>query len=105
MVKLMVNGEFCEVMLLVDILFLYVLCNEFNVMSFQFGCGLVQCGVCLVLFNGCEICFCIILVIVCVGSEVMILEGLFVWWQVWILMQNKFDGDILYLVQQVWIEQ
>ncbi|MGB3619934.1 (2Fe-2S)-binding protein [Ketobacter sp. MCCC 1A13808] len=105
MVKLTVNGEPCEVTSPADTPLLYVLRNELNVMSPQFGCGLAQCGACSVLLNGREIRSCITPVTACAGSEVTTLEGLPARWQARIPTQNKSDGDTLHPVQQAWIEQ
>ena len=71
-----VNGRKREVQSPGDTPLLYVLRNELDVMSPQFGCGLAQCGACSVLLDGKEIRSCITPASAVGGKEVTTLEGL-----------------------------
>lgn len=42
----------------VDILLLWVLCDELGLVGIKFGCGVVMCGVCIVYVNGSVMWFC-----------------------------------------------
>ena len=76
MITLTVNGRKREVHGPADTPLLYVLRNELEVTSPQFGCGLAQCGACSVLLDGKEIRACITPASSAVGKEVTTLEGL-----------------------------
>ena len=100
-----VNGKQREVQSPADTPLLYVLRNELDVMSPQFGCGLAQCGACSVLLDGKEIRSCITPVSGAAGKEVTTLEGLPARWA----KQKNLSADeaegTLHPVQAAWIEE
>src|SRR5580658_8437335 len=71
-----VNGTGREVDVPADTPLLYVLRNDLQVGSPQFGCGLSQCGACSVLVDGKEVRSCVLAVRSVAGKEVTTLEGL-----------------------------
>jgi len=98
-----VNGRMREVSSSLDTPLLYVLRDELDIGSPQFGCGLAQCGACSVLLDGKEIRSCIYPVSLAVGKEVTTIEGLPDRWA----MQHKPapSKGALHPVQEAWIEQ
>ena len=96
-----VNGKQREIQSASDTPLLYVLRNELDVMSPQFGCGLAQCGACSVLLNGKEVRSCITPVSAAAGKEVTTLEGLPARWA----KQKNLPEAGLHPVQQAWIEE
>ena len=107
MITLNVNGEIREVKSPGDTPLLYVLKNELNVMSPQFGCGLAQCGACSVLVDGKELRACITPVSNCANRDVVTSEGLPMRWQSQVSADSVGVADPLKLhpVQQAWIDQ
>lgn len=105
--KLTVNGSTREVKSSPDTPLLYVLRNELNVMSPQFGCGMAQCGACSVLLDGQEIRACITPVAACTTGEVTTLEGLPARWQArtGLHKTEATKTDDLHPVQQAWIDE
>ncbi len=100
-----VNGKMREVSSSPDTPLLYVLRDELDVASPQFGCGLAQCGACSVLLDGQEIRSCIIPVAQAAGKEVVTIEGLP---ERWATQKNLSATDtkaVLHPVQEAWIEQ
>src|SRR4051812_26893393 len=71
-----VNGTKRDIQSAADTPLLYVLRNELDVTSPQFGCGLAQCGACSVLLDGKEVRSCLTTVSAAAGKEVTTLEGL-----------------------------
>lgn len=55
---------------------LYVLRNDLNLNGPRFGCGLAQCGACIVLVNGLPVRSCVTPVSAVASAEVTTLEGL-----------------------------
>jgi nicotinate dehydrogenase subunit A len=76
MVQITVNGKKHEVQASPDTPLLYVLRNELSLNGPKFGCGLGQCGACMVHIGGEESRSCIIPVSYAVGRPVTTLEGL-----------------------------
>jgi len=105
MTILTVNGQKRDVQSLVDTPLLYVLRNELDVTSPQFGCGLAQCGACSVLLDGKEIRSCVTPLSTAAGKEVTTLEGLPARWA----KQNNLSlaeaQKTLHPVQEAWIEE
>lgn len=100
-----VNGNKRDVQSPADTPLLYVLRNELDVTSPQFGCGLAQCGACSVLVDGKEIRSCLTAVSAVAGKEVTTIEGLPARWA---KQKNLSAGDAantLHPVQQAWIEE
>jgi isoquinoline 1-oxidoreductase alpha subunit len=103
MLAIKVNGKMREVSSPPDTPLLYVLNDELNIGSPQFGCGLAQCGACSVLLDGKEIRSCITAAGFAAGKEVTTLEGLPERWA----QQKKIAAspEVLHPVQTAWIEQ
>ena len=100
-----VNGKMREVSSSEDTPLLYVLRDELDVTSPQFGCGLAQCGACSVLLDGIEIRSCITPVSQAAGKEVTTLEGLPERWAKHKNLPDSKPEGTLHPVQQAWIEQ
>jgi isoquinoline 1-oxidoreductase alpha subunit len=84
---------------------LYVLRNELDVMSPQFGCGLAQCGACSVLVDGEEVRSCVTPVSSATGKEVTTIEGLPARWAKQKGLSGADAEGTLHPVQQAWIEE
>jgi isoquinoline 1-oxidoreductase alpha subunit len=100
-----VNGRMREVESPQDTPLLYVLNDELEIGSPQFGCGLAQCGACSVLLDGKEIRSCITPVAMAIGKEVTTLEGLPDRWARYKNMSPSSARELLHPVQEAWIEQ
>jgi len=105
MTTIVVNGVKREVQAPADTPLLYVLRNDLELSSPQFGCGLAQCGACSVLVNGREVRSCITPLASLAGKEVTTLEGLPARWA----KQKGLSGDAaehaLHPLQEAWIEE
>jgi isoquinoline 1-oxidoreductase alpha subunit len=105
MSAILVNGVRREVTSSPDTPLLYVLKNDLDLSSPQFGCGMAQCGSCSVLLAGVEVRACITPLSEAAGKEVTTLEGLPDRWA----RQNRLAGarrrDAVHPVQEAWIEQ
>jgi isoquinoline 1-oxidoreductase alpha subunit len=100
-----VNGRAREVQSPGDTPLLYVLRNELDVNSPQFGCGLAQCGSCSVLLDGKEIRSCITPISAAAGKEITTLEGLPARWAKQKNLSAAEAETALHPVQQGWIEE
>ena len=105
MLTITVNGKRREVQSPVDTPLLYVLRDELDVTSPQFGCGLAQCGICSVLLDGKEIRSCITAVSAAAGKEVTTIEGLPERWAKQKGLSPAEAEKTLHPVQQAWIEE
>jgi isoquinoline 1-oxidoreductase alpha subunit len=103
MVSVTVNGSQKQVQSAPDTPLLYVLRNELDVTSPQFGCGLAQCGACSVLLDGKEIRSCVTPLSMAAGKEVTTVEGLSARWA----KQKNLPAaeGALHPVQEAWIEE
>ena len=103
MVSITVNGSQRQVQSAPDTPLLYVLRNELDVTSPQFGCGLAQCGACSVLLDGKEIRSCVTPLSQAAGKEVTTVEGLGARWA----KQKNLPAveKALHPVQAAWIEE
>ena len=103
MVSITVNGKQRQAQSAPDTPLLYVLRNELDVTSPQFGCGLAQCGACSVLLDGKEIRSCVTPLSLAAGKEVTTVEGLPARWA----KQKNLPASetLLHPVQAAWIEQ
>lgn len=101
MVAIVLNGVRREVQAPPDTPLLYVLRNDLELSSPQFGCGMAQCGSCSVLLDGKEIRSCITPLSVAAGKEVTTLEGLPARWA----KQRGLNNVALHPVQEAWIEE
>ena len=71
-----VNGRSCTVTCRPDAPLLYVLRNDLGFLGSRFGCGLGQCGACMVLLDGRPTSSCDLPVRAVEGHEVVTIEGL-----------------------------
>lgn len=105
MVAIVVNGARREVQSPPSTPLLYVLRNNLELSSPQFGCGMAQCGSCSVLLDGKEIRSCITPLSAAADKEVTTLEGLPARWA----KHNDLSADdavqTLHPIQQAWIEE
>jgi len=103
MVSITVNGNQRQVQSAPDTPLLYVLRNELDVTSPQFGCGLAQCGACSVLLDGKEVRSCVTPVSMAAGKEITTVEGLGARWG----KQKNLPAaeKTLHPVQTAWIEE
>jgi nicotinate dehydrogenase subunit A len=74
--ELHVNGRHIRVQADPDAPLLYVLRNQLGLKGAHYGCGLEQCGACMVLVDGDPVFACNRAVSAVVGREVTTLEGL-----------------------------
>jgi len=105
MAVITVNGAQHEVRSSADTPLLYVLRNELDVTSPQFGCGLAQCGACSVLLDGKEIRFCVTPLSLAAGKEITTIEGLPARWAKQKNLPAAQAEKTLHPVQAAWIEQ
>ncbi|UZR98228.1 (2Fe-2S)-binding protein [Chondrinema litorale] len=75
-IKMKVNGLEQTIDTEPDTPLLYVLRNNLTLNGPKFGCGLGQCGACIVLFNGKSIPSCQIPISAANNAEIVTLEGL-----------------------------
>jgi len=105
MAVITVNGAQHEVQSSADTPLLYVLRNELDVTSPQFGCGLAQCGACSVLLDGKEIRSCVTPLSLAAGKEITTIEGLPARWAKQKNLPAAQAEKTLHPVQAAWIEQ
>lgn len=101
MLTITVNGKKREVQSDTSTPLLYVLRDELDVTSPQFGCGLAQCGACSVLLDGVEVRSCITPAMAAAGKEITTLEGL----PDRAKQKHIATEKGLHPVQEAWIEQ
>jgi isoquinoline 1-oxidoreductase alpha subunit len=98
-----VNGVRREVQAPPDTPVLYVLRNDLELSSPQFGCGLAQCGSCSVLLDGREVRSCITPLSAVEGKEITTVEGLAARWA---KQKGLAEGSVaMHPVQQAWIAE
>ena len=105
MAAITVNGAQREVKSSTDTPLLYVLRNELDVTSPQFGCGLAQCGACSVLLDGREVRACVTPLSLALGKEVITVEGLPARWAKQRNLPPAEAEKALHPVQAAWIEE
>src|SRR4051794_39535319 len=105
MATILVNGVKREVKAPTDTPLLYVLKNDLELSSPQFGCGLAQCGACSVLLNGKEVRSCITPLSAVGDKEVITLEGLPARWAKQKGLSAEQAAKTLHPVQQAWIDE
>ena len=91
MIRLTVNGKPREIDVEPEMPLLWVLRDELDIKGPKFGCGIGQCGACMVHVNGEPALSCALPVSAAAGKRVLTLEGL-------------AQGGRLHPVQQAWIE-
>jgi isoquinoline 1-oxidoreductase alpha subunit len=104
-VTITVNGKKQEIQSPGETPLLYVLRNELELTSPQFGCGLAQCGICSVLLNGKEVRSCITPASAAAGKEITTVEGLPSRWAAQKNLSAAQAEKTLHPVQQAWIEE
>src|SRR6186713_1074349 len=105
MAAITVNGAQRQVQSPADTPLLYVLRNELDVTSPQFGCGLAQCGACSVLLDGKEVRACVTPLSLALGKEVVTIEGLPDRWARQKNLPPAEAAKTLHPVQAAWIEE
>lgn len=105
MTAVVVNGVKREIQAPADTPLLYVLRNDLELTSPQFGCGLAQCGACSVLLNGKEVRSCITPLAAAAGKEVTTLEGLPARWAKQKGLSASDAAKTLHPVQEAWIAE
>jgi aerobic-type carbon monoxide dehydrogenase small subunit (CoxS/CutS family) len=105
MATILVNGVKREVQAPRDTPLLYVLKNDLELSSPQFGCGLAQCGACSVLLNGKEVRSCITPLSAAGDKEVTTLEGLPARWAKQRGLTAGQATRTLHPVQEAWIAE
>lgn len=91
--KLQINGKGYELEVDPNTPLFYVLRNQLKLNGPKFGCGLAQCGACMVLINGKSITSCTLPVRNLSESKIITLEGL------------TTKGGKLHKVQKAFIEE
>ncbi|TAK81428.1 MAG: (2Fe-2S)-binding protein [Betaproteobacteria bacterium] len=91
MIRLTVNGKLHEVDVEPEMPLLWVLRDELDIKGPKFGCGVGQCGACMVHVNGEPALSCALPVSAAAGKRVVTIEGL-------------AQGGRLHPVQQAWID-
>lgn len=105
MATILVNGVKREVHAPSDTPLLYVLKNDLELSSPQFGCGLAQCGACSVLVSGKEVRSCITPISAVGDKEVTTLEGLPARWAKQRGLTAEQAAKTLHPVQEAWIAE
>ena len=105
MATILINGAKREVHAPSDTPLLYVLKNDLELSSPQFGCGLAQCGACSVLINGKEVRSCITPLSAVGDKEVTTLEGLPARWAKQRGLNAEQAAKTLHPVQEAWIAE
>ena len=100
-----VNGERRSVDAPGDTPLLYVLRNDLEIGSPQFGCGLSQCGACSVLVDGREVRACVLPVRNVADKEVTTVEGLPARWASQRGLSADRAAGTLHPVQQAWVDE
>ena len=103
--SLTVNGTRRQVDAPADTPLLYVLRNDLEVGSPQFGCGLSQCGACSVLVDGKEARACVLPLRSVADKQVTTIEGLPARWASQKGLPATAVDKTLHPVQQAWIDE
>jgi aerobic-type carbon monoxide dehydrogenase small subunit (CoxS/CutS family) len=105
MLTITVNGQTRQVSSPEGTPLLYVLRDELDVNSPQFGCGMAQCGACSILLDGKEVRSCITPASMASGKEITTIEGLSGRWAKQKHLTPAQAANTLHPVQEAWIEQ
>ena len=105
MSTILVNGVRREVQSPPDTPLLYVLRNDLELSSPQFGCGMAQCGSCSILLDGKEIRSCITPLSAAANKEITTLEGLPGRWAKQKGLSAAEAAKTLHPIQDAWIEE
>ena len=104
-VSFTVNGTRRQVDAPGDTPLLYVLRNDLEIGSPQFGCGVSQCGACSVLVDGKEVRSCVMPVSSVANKLVTTIEGLPARWASQQGQPAAESRTTLHPVQQAWIDE
>src|SRR6476469_3412250 len=104
-ISLTVNGTRRQVDAPADTPLLYVLRNDLEIGSPQFGCGLSQCGACSVLVDGKEVRSCVTALRSVADKQVTTIEGLPARWASQRGVPAADGATTLHPVQQAWIDE
>ena len=104
-VSFTVNGTRRQVDAPADTPLLYVLRNDLEIGSPQFGCGLSQCGACSVLVDGKEARACVLPIKSVADKQITTIEGLPARWASQKNLPAAEAKQTLHPVQQAWIDQ
>ena len=104
-VSITVNGTRRQVDAPADTPLLYVLRNDLEIGSPQFGCGLSQCGACSVLVDGKEVRACVLPIRSVADKQVTTIEGLSARWAGQKGLSPAAAAGTLHPVQQAWINE
>jgi aerobic-type carbon monoxide dehydrogenase small subunit (CoxS/CutS family) len=104
-ISFVVNGTRRQVDAPGDTPLLYVLRNDLEIGSPQFGCGLSQCGACSVLVDGKEVRACVTPVSSIANKQVTTIEGLPARWASQRGLPPAEAQKTLHPVQQAWIDE
>jgi len=99
MIAFTVNGEPHELDVAADIPLLWVLRDRLGLTGTKFGCGIAQCGACLVHLDGQPVNACVVPIGRCAGKSVVTIEG---------LTNGRADArglEIARALQQAWISE
>lgn len=91
MIRLNINGKAQELTMAPDTPLLWALRDELQLTGTKFGCGIAQCGACLVLVDGQPVHSCITPISSVTGRSITTIEGL--------------SPDRSHPVQQAWISE
>jgi aerobic-type carbon monoxide dehydrogenase small subunit (CoxS/CutS family) len=91
MIRLNINGEDREVDMEGDTPLLWALRDGLHLKGTKFGCGIAQCGACVVLADGKPIRSCVTPISALSGKQIITIEGL--------------SPDRSHPVQQAWIKE
>jgi aerobic-type carbon monoxide dehydrogenase small subunit (CoxS/CutS family) len=91
MIRLIINGEDREVDMEGDTPLLWALRDGLHLKGTKFGCGIAQCGACVVLADGKPIRSCVTPISALSGKQIITIEGL--------------SPDRSHPVQQAWIKE
>lgn len=91
MIGFSVNGEAVELDIAADVPLLWVLRDRLGLTGTKYGCGIAQCGTCIVHLDGQPVNACITPVGSCAGKAVITIEGL--------------GSDTATALQQAWVAE
>ena len=90
--NLTVNGKKTTVDVDPDTPLLWVLRDQLNLVGTKYGCGIGQCGACVVHINGQPVASCVLPVSEAAGNEILTIEGL------------ASEDASLHPLQQAWLD-
>jgi isoquinoline 1-oxidoreductase alpha subunit len=91
MVRLTINGKTTEVDVDPNTPLLWVIREQIGLTGTKYGCGIAQCGSCMVHIDGKAVRSCTVPVAGAVGTQIMTIEGL-------------ATGGVLHKVQKAWVD-